>query len=791
MFFFLGVAIVSDVFMGAIEVITSKKVRTKDPKTGRYITTMLWNPTVANLTLMALGSSAPEILLSVIELFSQNMFSGDLGPSTIVGSAAFNLLCISAVCVMAIPSPEVRLIKDMEVYAVTAFFSIFAYVWLIVILTWHSPNIIDIGEGIITFLFFPILVTFAFMADKGYFSTDGAIQTLRGKHHSELTMEELSALELKIRQAHGGNLSDEELLKLLHKENEAPISRAAYRVAAVRALSGGRKVEAVKQGQQASFNDVVPALGAGPDTTVRSGILIPTFEFKAAKYTVLESAGHISIPVTRGGDTAIYAAVAYETREGSAKKTQDYIHVEGRLEFAAGETEKNIEIKIIDDTAFEQDEDFFVDLKVLDAFAVSLGALTTARVIIIDDDEPGVLGFEKDQVKVEEKNEDQMIALVVERRMGGTGVISCLYRTEEDTALKDKDYEAAAGEITFEPGQMYAKIEIKIKANGRFESTEMFHVILSDPKNGAKLDTTTDSKREECICSVIIEADTQRKQKVERLMSGLRVNWDKAKIGQGNWKSKFQDALYVNGGDDDDEDGEPKEITVSDYMMHGLTLPWKLIFSTIPPTDFCGGWVCFISSLIAIGVVTAFIGDIAALFGCSLGTASSPFPNSLTAITFVALGTSLPDTFASKSAAMQDPYADACIGNVTGSNSVNVFLGLGLPWMMGAFYWSGGRNTAWAEKYVCAGKGDWLGGLDSSTSTGAAFVVEAGSLSYSVTVFSCCAVAALALLYIRRKTPSIGGELGGPKELKWATSAFLVMLWFVYIAMSAIKVLAV
>jgi solute carrier family 8 (sodium/calcium exchanger) len=27
----------------------------------------LWNPTVANLTLMALGSSAPEILLNVIE----------------------------------------------------------------------------------------------------------------------------------------------------------------------------------------------------------------------------------------------------------------------------------------------------------------------------------------------------------------------------------------------------------------------------------------------------------------------------------------------------------------------------------------------------------------------------------------------------------------------------------------------------------------------------------------------------------------------------------------------------
>ena len=52
----------------------------------------------------------------------------------------------------------------------------------------------------------------------------------------------------------------------------------------------------------------------------------------------------------------------------------------------------------------------------------------------------------------------------------------------------------------------------------------------------------------------------------------------------------------------------------------------------------------------------------------------------VTAITFVALGTSLPDTFASKAAAVNEPTADNSIGNITGSNSVNVFLGLGLPW---------------------------------------------------------------------------------------------------------------
>lgn len=58
----------------------------------------------------------------------------------------------------------------------------------------------------------------------------------------------------------------------------------------------------------------------------------------------------------------------------------------------------------------------------------------------------------------------------------------------------------------------------------------------------------------------------------------------------------------------------------------------------------------------------------------------------VSAITLVALGTSLPDTFASRTAAVKEQFADNSIGNITGSNSVNVFLGLGLPWMIAAIY---------------------------------------------------------------------------------------------------------
>ena len=137
-YLFIGVSIVSDRFMESIETITAseKEVTVKDPKTGKntIIVVRVWNETVANLTLMALGSSAPEILLSVVEIFSKGFKAGDLGPGTIVGSAAFNLFMIIGLCMYVIPDDEVRKIKHLRVFLVTASWSVFAYIWLYLIL---------------------------------------------------------------------------------------------------------------------------------------------------------------------------------------------------------------------------------------------------------------------------------------------------------------------------------------------------------------------------------------------------------------------------------------------------------------------------------------------------------------------------------------------------------------------------------------------------------------------------------------------------------------------------------
>merc|ERR1719365_205754 len=169
-YLFIGVAIASDKFMESIEMITAqeKEVSVKDRRTGKtqVIIVKVWNETVANLTLMALGSSAPEIMLSVIEIWAKSFYSGDLGPGTIVGSAAFNLFMIIGLCMYVIPDDEVRKIKHLRVFLVTATWSVFAYVWLYLILGPISWGVVEVWEGVLTFLFFPATVYTAFVADR-------------------------------------------------------------------------------------------------------------------------------------------------------------------------------------------------------------------------------------------------------------------------------------------------------------------------------------------------------------------------------------------------------------------------------------------------------------------------------------------------------------------------------------------------------------------------------------------------------------------------------------------------
>lgn len=114
---------------------------------------------------MALGSSAPEIILSLADTVANlGKIPSELGPQTIVGSASFNLLIISSVSILAVK--EIKSIKMLGVFIATAIFSSWAYIWFFLVLVVISPGVVEIWEALVTLGFMVILIIVAYACDK-------------------------------------------------------------------------------------------------------------------------------------------------------------------------------------------------------------------------------------------------------------------------------------------------------------------------------------------------------------------------------------------------------------------------------------------------------------------------------------------------------------------------------------------------------------------------------------------------------------------------------------------------
>ncbi|KAJ8962645.1 hypothetical protein NQ318_001038 [Aromia moschata] len=367
-YLFIGVSIISDRFMAAIEVITSqeREVSVRKPNGDTQIVVVrMWNETVANLTLMALGSSAPEILLSVIEIYAKDFEAGDLGPGTIVGSAAYNLFVIIAICVSVIPNGEVRRIKHLGVFFVTAIWSVFAYIWLYLILCAFSPGVVDIWEALLTFFFFPLTVLTAYAADRKmykYMRKDyrmnrrGVIVQAEGDNlemgntellalddvHEDVKHEYIATLK-ELRQQHPH--ADLGLLEKMAHEmllNRGPKSRAFYRIQATRKLMGsGDLLRRISERAQSDLSEVKAELQRESGAAEFDQSACRVF-FEPSKYTVLESCGRFEVRMVRAGDLDCPVTVEYTTEDGTAQAGSDYVQSKGTLQFCPGDKEKRL-----------------------------------------------------------------------------------------------------------------------------------------------------------------------------------------------------------------------------------------------------------------------------------------------------------------------------------------------------------------------------------------------------------------------------------------------------------------
>jgi len=469
---------------------------------------------------MALGSSAPEILLSIISTVKDiQAIPPELGPSTIVGSAAFNLLVISGVSIIAVGGDdgETKQIDDLWVFAVTTLFSLWAYIWMWICV---ADAYISILEGIMTCVFFVCLITIAYTADRVNHYRVG--QRMSQEEHVEKERQDEIKIKKDRLRSLGREYSDNAVIEVAQglppKESMAiseeqkkeikQLYREIFDVSdlkevGINELLGALQPEkllerfAYRKRSAGNAKEFVRIKGAkgqlDHDEDARKNVKEENdlVGFKCLHYSVTESNGHVEVTVVKKLINQ-ELLVGVRTRDDTAQAPKDYQEVNQEIRFAKREQEKKIEIPIVDDEEWNPDLEFWVELydptKTEQGFDDRLpGDDTRCKVTILDEDFPGTIQFGNTDIRVSKGAKE--VEIEVERVDGSDGTIGCMISTEPLTmepspqsAQEFEDYLPKHEKVTFKHNETSQIINIKLVNDklGAAEDVKEFKDIADD-----------------------------------------------------------------------------------------------------------------------------------------------------------------------------------------------------------------------------------------------------------------------------------------------------------------------
>ncbi|CAF1558040.1 unnamed protein product [Didymodactylos carnosus] len=250
-----------------------------------------------------------------------------------------------------------------SVFMITSFFGFFAYIWLFLVVSVISPDVIDLWEAIITLLMFPLVVLLAFAAEKGFFlkrqpdmeeEEEKMLESSLDNMKFEDYKSDLLSFLKEIGQTSTLTLKDKAELFAAKLSEKAPRSRSQYFMQGTRMFTGGKslfmkpadKILELSKGmntrssladiQNADYTDV-RQLAASIRTQDAQGHSI--IEFSSTSYAVLESQQYVELIINRHGLTNIASRFRLDTIDGTATEGEDYIKLAEEFEMQPGETD--------------------------------------------------------------------------------------------------------------------------------------------------------------------------------------------------------------------------------------------------------------------------------------------------------------------------------------------------------------------------------------------------------------------------------------------------------------------
>ena len=211
-----------------------------------------------------------------------------------------------------------------------------------------------------------------------------------------------------------------------------------------------------------------------------------TVVFASSIQSIPESAGTLNVAVQRIGGATGAVSVSYQTIEGVAMASIDFVNQVGELNWADGDgADKFIVLTILDDLLFEGNESFSIQLS--DIGDGSVAGENSIQTITISDDEaePGTW-FEFNRTLYSGTEGSGLVEILVERFGDGVGQASVQVRSENADAIAGVDYTQLSVVLNWADGDVEPKTANLVLLNDfSSELNERVSLLLSDPSENA------------------------------------------------------------------------------------------------------------------------------------------------------------------------------------------------------------------------------------------------------------------------------------------------------------------
>uniref|UniRef100_A0A3B4BU34 Calx-beta domain-containing protein n=1 Tax=Pygocentrus nattereri TaxID=42514 RepID=A0A3B4BU34_PYGNA len=214
----------------------------------------------------------------------------------------------------------------------------------------------------------------------------------------------------------------------------------------------------------------------------------PSLQFALSEYRVDESDGRVVAMVIRSGDLTRRLQVRCYTRQSSAQAMMDYEERPDTdlsiITFQPGEREQRCEVTLVDDSEYEEEEEFRLVLGVpssQSAERISLGKQKETMVKISDLRDKPVIRFSETRFTVKEpKNpgDTETVHISVQRLGDCSRTSTVRVHTRDGSATAGHDYTPVSVELQFSEGQTLHVVEVYVLYDTETETRETFTVRL-------------------------------------------------------------------------------------------------------------------------------------------------------------------------------------------------------------------------------------------------------------------------------------------------------------------------